>query len=93
MTTGRPGFEKIWEGCGKAIHLLGCWHSLREMMQYKHPELIRSCDTCIPALLAVNNIYNVWSPRPEKTIDLINDAFDPVVYEELLGQLREERLI
>ena len=93
LPEGRPGFEPLWRNCSKRIHLLGCWTSLNEMKQYKHPELIRSCDTCIPALLSTREVYDVWAKRPEKTIDLVNDEINPYVYEELLAQLREERLV
>lgn len=93
LPEGRPGFEPLWQRCSKRIHLLGCWTSLEEMKQYKHPELIRSCDTCIPALLSTHRIYDVWAKRPDKTIDLVNDEIDPLVYDELLEQLREERLL
>ena len=93
LPEGRPGFEYLWYNCSKQIHLLGCWTSLDEMKQYKHPELIRSCDTCIPALLSTHGIYDVWAKRPDKTIDLVNDQIDTFVYEELLEQLREERLL
>ena len=93
LPEGRPGFEPLWRSCNKRIHLLGCWTSLEEMKQYKHPELIRSCDTCIPALLSTRGIYDVWAKRPDKTIDLVNDEIDLLIYEELLEQLREERLL
>lgn len=73
LPAGRPGFEYLWQNCPKEIHLLGCWTSLNEMRQYKNPAAIRSCDTCIPALLTVNEKFNTWGNRPAKTIDLLQD--------------------
>lgn len=87
---GRPYFEYLWEGCPKEIHLLGCWTSLMEIKQYKHPEAIRSIDTCIPAL---NSIYamDVWQKRTkERTIDLKNDKIIDVFYDYNIKQLKKE---
>lgn len=70
---GRPGFEYLWQGSPKAIHLLGCWSSLTELREYAHPSRIRSVDTCIPALNALTG-RGIWQERTrERTIDLIND--------------------
>lgn len=91
---GRPGFEALWEYSKKQIHLLGCWFSLTELKQYEHPELIRSCDTCIPAILARDMIENVWTPRPKRTIDFFKDdipALSP--YDLLLSQLKEAKFL
>lgn len=92
---GRPGLEYLWvdNPSNKCIHLLGCWKTLDEFRQYKYPELIRSCDTCIPALLSTKKIYDAWVPRPEKTIDLIHDRIKPACYEEIREQLMREGLL
>lgn len=87
IPTGRPGLEKIWEGSSKAIHLLGCWQNLDELRQYKRPALIRSCDTCIPALLSTKGIDDAWHDRPAKTIDLINDTINWSAYDNILDTL------
>lgn len=55
----------------KEIHLLGCWNSLIEFKNIKLDN-IRSADTCLPALLTINNM-NAWDDREGKTIDLEND--------------------
>lgn len=86
---GRPSFERMWAGSIKDIHLLGCWTSLNEIRQYVYPEMIRSIDTCIPAL---NSIYgkDVWAVRTrERTIDLIRDNIDDVRYNHNMQQLKE----
>lgn len=88
---GRPYFEYLWQqGCPKDIHLLGCWTSLDEIKQYQHPEMIRSIDTCIPAL---NSIYcmDVWQQRTkERTIDLKHDKLNRVFYDYNINQLKQE---
>lgn len=93
LPEGRPGLEYLWQGSPKAIHLLGCWTNLREFCEYKHPSLIRSCDTCIPALLAVNQISCAWQDRPAKTIDLVNDRIRFCHYDDILDQLVDEGLL
>ena len=90
---GRPALEPLWQGSPKAIHLLGCWKNLDEFTKYKNPAAIRSCDTCIPALLSTKNISNAWADRPEKTIDLINDKISWVSYNQIECQLAAEDLI
>ena len=90
---GRPALEYLWQGSPKAIHLLGCWDSLIEFTRYKNPAFIRSCDTCIPALLSSRGLNNAWYNRPEKTIDLINDEISKDNYYRIISQLREEGLI
>lgn len=90
---GRPGLEYLWQGCNKEIHLLGCWTNLSELRQYKYPARIRSCDTCIPALLACRHVGSVWEDRPEKTIDLIEDQIDFNFYNRIVDQLVDERLM
>ena len=79
----------MWQGCSKAIHLLGCWTSLRELRKYKHPEVIRSMDTCIPALLSKTSTY-VYATRPEETIDLLKDEIDFVAYRYMMHRLEED---
>lgn len=85
---GRPFFEYLWEGCPKDIHLLGCWTSLEEIKKYKHPEAIRSIDTCIPALNSLSG-RDVWAARTRaRTIDLINDYLYLPTYTRNIRQLR-----
>lgn len=93
LADGRPGFEQLWQGCNKEIHLLGCWTNLNEFRQYKHPATIRSADTCIPALLSVNGITDAWSDRPSKTINLLNDKVNWNNYWKIHDQLLEEGLV
>ena len=93
MPGGRPALEPLWEGSPKAIHLLGCWQNLGEFTRYQRPALIRSCDTCIPALLSTKGIRSAWCDRPEKTIDLINDEILWGAYGNIMDQLIDEGLI
>lgn len=92
---GRPGFEYLWQGSPKAIHLLGCWYNLSEFREYVHPECIRSADTCIPALNAMSG-KRTWETRVEDhTIDLIHDDLTPHMaeYEKILETLKGEHLL
>ena len=93
LPEGRPGLEYIWQGSPKAIHLLGCWNNLMEFWKYKNPSAIRSCDTCIPALLSTHGINNAWENRPEKTIDLLNDSILWSAYSRIMNQLRTRGLV
>ena len=90
---GRPALEDLWKGSPKAIHLLGCTKNLNEFRQYKNPAAIRSCDTCIPALLSTKGYNSAWEDRPEKTIDLFNDEVDRWTYGFILSDLRRENLL
>ena len=93
MPGGRPALEYLWQGSPKAIHLLGCWTNLIEFTKYERPALIRSCDTCIPALLSTKGIRSPWHDRPEKTIDLINDEILWSAYSDIMDQLMERGLV
>ena len=84
---GRPGLEHLWQGCEKDIHLLGVWENLRELPMYKHPEKIRSVDTCIPALLSKTTAC-AWAERPLKTIDLIEDRINEDIYASIMQTLK-----
>lgn len=92
-TSGRPFFEWLWVNSPKQVHLLGCWTSLRELKMYTFPQRIRSVDTCIPALLAVNGFSDVWMNRPIKTIDLKNDSIIMLNYLSMMNQLQLEGLV
>lgn len=92
---GRLGFESLWQGSPKTIHLLGCWSNLTELQKYRNPARIRSVDTCIPALNALTG-RGVWQERTrERTIDLINDDLGPRegVYGIILSVMRGHGLL
>ena len=93
MPGGRPALEPLWVGSPKAIHLLGCWTNHGEFTRYQRPALIRSCDTCIPALLSTKGIRSAWCDRPEKTIDLINDEILWGPYGHIMDQLIDGGLL
>lgn len=61
---GRAGFEWLWQGCSKKIHLLGLWYSWSELIAYQHPESIRSMDTCMAAYQAKYDM-DVAEVRPD----------------------------
>lgn len=88
---GRPHFEHLWteRQMTKQIHLLGVWSNLQELLMYRKPQLIRSVDTCIPALLSKTTAY-VYTDRPKNTIDLNNDEIDEENYECILQTLKGE---
>lgn len=91
-TLGRRLLENFWQGCSKAIHLLGVAKNLAELREYYNPAGIRSVDTCIPALLSKTTNYP-WMDRPEKTIDLLNDTVNKFNYDNIIQSLQRERLI
>ena len=93
LPEGRPGLEYLWKGSPKTIHLLGCWTNLDEFLRYKNPALVRSCDTCIPALLSTHGIRDAWHDRPKKTIDLFNDEILWGAYNDIVDQLIDGGLI
>lgn len=90
--TGRPGLEYLWANSTKTIHLLGCWTNMHELIEYKNPQKIRSCDTCIPAL---NSNYNLgaFDDRPHKTIDLVKDKINWPEYDKIIDTMRKYHLI
>lgn len=93
---GRPGLEYIWQGSCKNIHLLGCATSLSELREYTDPAAIRSCDTCIPFILARDGCNNAWANRPDRSIDFYGDKFDDRTlhnYLEIIDQLKQEGLV
>lgn len=92
---GRPGFEYLWQGSPKTIHLLGCWSNLTELLEYENPARIRSVDTCIPALNALTG-KGTWANRTRnRTIDLIKDDLCTCrnSYAEKLENLRRHCLL
>ena len=74
---GRPYFvNELCNPFAKPHHLLGVWYSLSELMEYNHPELIRSCDTVILGYMAKYGMSSV-STRPDGfTLDLEKDVVD-----------------
>lgn len=78
---GRLAFEDMWLHCEKEIHLLGLWYTFQELRQYKHPEYIRSCDTCLGAFFSLYQMHLYSSIRPDGwTIDLQNDYLRPAQF-------------
>lgn len=89
---GRPYFEYLWQKTRKQIHLLGCWDSLSEYFKYKNPQLIRSIDTCIPALNSICGA-DTWDKRPATTIDLLQDKLNMYSYRNIQSDLRVAGLL
>lgn len=69
----RVSLEYIWQDAKKPIHLLGLGTDFTELLRYRNPKKIRSCDTCLASLQAkFGNKY--FAPRnPNEQIDLLND--------------------
>ena len=72
---GRPYFVNdvcnLW---AKPHHLLGMWYSMSELLEYKYPEQIRSCDTVLLGYLFKHNL-NFWGVRPDGyTLNLEKDV-------------------
>lgn len=70
---GRPGFEFLWtnsQSCSKDIHLLGLANCFNELLEYKFPERIRSCDTCLMSMLALEGKHFYARRKFSETINL-----------------------
>ena len=82
---GRPEVIKRSE-CNleeKPHHLLGLWYSAAELLEYKHPETIRSCDTVLASFLAKHDLHYMGIRPDGFTVDLENDVLDPnTIYEK-----------
>lgn len=66
----RKELANIWMNTDKEIHLLGSWYTLGELISLPQDIrlVVRSCDTCLPALNVIQNI-GVYDNR-NGTIDL-----------------------
>ena len=83
LPEGRPGFEWLWQqDCTKEIHLLGLWYSYEELARYRHPEKIRSMDTCLASFFAKHNLG--WNGmRPDGfTVNLEEDVISGRAFQE-----------
>ena len=72
---GRPHFvNELCNLRAKPHHLLGMWYSMSELLEYKYPEQIRSCDTVLLGYLFKHNL-NFWGVRPDGyTLNLEKDV-------------------
>lgn len=88
-TKSRLEVADIFTQTDKEIHLLGSWYNLQEQVDFmnsKYRNRIRSCDTCLPSLLAIQNKH-VWEDR-EGTINLEKEY--PELTDESYNKLMEE---
>lgn len=88
----RQNLFHIWKNTNKELHLLGSWYSLSEMLRLR-PEVrerVRSCDTCLPSLLAIQNKH-VWEDR-RGTINLSQEypELTPEKYYSVLEEYNQE---
>lgn len=72
---GRPYFvNNVCNLWAKPHHLLGMWYSMSELLEYKYPENIRSCDTVLLGYLFKHGL-NFWGVRPDgHTLNLEKDV-------------------
>ena len=72
---GRPHFvNELCNLSAKPHHLLGMWYSMSELLEYKYPEKIRSCDTVLLGYLRKHDL-NFWGVRPDgHTLNLEKDV-------------------
>ena len=72
---GRPHFvNELCNLRAKPHHLLGMWYSMSELLEYKYPENIRSCDTVLLGYLCKHDL-NFWGVRPDGyTLNLEKDV-------------------
>lgn len=87
----RASLEELWLEAAehKKIHLLGCWNTLTELLNYKHPDIIRSCDTSM-----INCIIEQQMPvggiRPTGyTVDLENFYATPEEWFRTVAEIKE----
>lgn len=71
----------------KPHHLLGLWYSVTELMEYKYPEHIRSCDT-VHLNYLVQHRLGPLGVRPDGyTLDLENEKIAPALFRNMLSQV------
>lgn len=72
---GRPYFvNNVCNLWAKPHHLLGMWYSMSELLEYKFPGNIRSCDTVLLGYLFKHDL-NFWGVRPDgHTLNLEKDV-------------------
>lgn len=74
---GRPYFvNELCDLYHKDHHLLGLWYSITELLEYEHPDAIRSCDTVLLGYMAKHGL-KTFGVRPDGfTVDLEKDVID-----------------
>jgi hypothetical protein len=75
---GRPQIvNEVCQLKDKPHHLLGLWYSVSEIVEYEHPEDIRSLDTVLMSYLTKNHIRHTMGVRPDGfTVDLERDVIN-----------------
>lgn len=88
-TRNRLELAPIFTQTDKEIHLLGEWFNLQNIVEIansKYSNKIRSCDTCLPALEAIQNKH-IWEDREGTIIlhkeypELTKEKYDKVLEE------------
>ena len=88
-TKNRLELAEIFTKTDKEIHLLGEWYNLQnivDIVNSKYGDKIRSCDTCLPALEAIQNKH-IWEDREgtiilhEEYPELTKEKYDKVLKE------------
>ena len=85
---GRPHFvNELCNLRAKPHHLLGMRYSMSELLEYKYPENIRSCDTVLLGYLFKHDL-NFWGVRPDGyTLNLEKDV---VPYTNMFTKYHDE---
>lgn len=90
----RSELYPIFKNTTKEIHLLGSWYSLSELLTLGKEcwDFVRSADTCLPALCAIQN-KTVWENR-DGTIELDKEYKELTreKYDQVLNSFEKEMI-
>lgn len=88
----RHNLYEIFKNTKKKIHLLGCWYSFKELLEFSKEELshIRSMDTCLPSLISLTSDDAFIDRNLSRTIDLENDKVNVKNYNKIMKTLKEK---
>lgn len=83
----RNDYKELYKKSKKKIHYLGCWYSFKEIIEMDN-ELkarVRTVDTCLPSLLALQG--KKWDEDRDLsyTVDLIHDNIPKKAYKQILS--------
>lgn len=86
----RNDYKDLYLNSKKEIHYLGCWYSFKEIIEMDDilRKRIRSFDTCLPSLLAIQS--KNWNEERDLsyTIDLVNDNVPKKKYDKIMDDLK-----
>lgn len=83
----RNDYRTLYKMSKKKIHYLGCWYSFKEIIEMDDElkKRIRTVDTCLPSLLALQR--KKWNDDRDLsyTVDLLHDNIPKKAYKQILS--------